>query len=89
VKTGHLTPRPARTRGEKSITWARFAYAEGVIGYRLCRRNLRGGIHYEQRAFPVEDHRDYIARELWHTRIRLREAVDARDLVHLGLEETA
>lgn len=88
MKAGHLTPRHMRTRGEKSITWARFVYRPGVFAYRLARRDLRGVTYYEQRAFGEDDHRDYIARMLWHTRIRLRATVDARDLVHLGLEET-
>lgn len=90
MKTGHLVPRPMRTRGEKSITWARTTppplVSDGIT-YRLARRDYEGVLHYEQRVFFRGHSRSHIASLLWEARVRLREAVDARNLVILGLVE--
>ena len=88
MKRTHLTPRACRTRGAKAITWARIIEPgrEGVI-YRLSRRDLNGRLLFEQRAFSGVEPREYIARTIWHARIRLRETVDSVDLVLLGLVE--
>ncbi len=90
MKAAHLAARPMRTRGEKSITWARVAppplVSDGIT-YRLARRDLDGAMHMEARTFLRMHSRGEIARSLWEARIRLRDAVDARDLVILGLVE--
>jgi len=77
-----------RTRGAKSITWARVtppALVSDGITYRLARRDLEGIAHYEVRTFFRTHSRDEIARAVWEARIRLRATVDDRDLVILKL----
>jgi hypothetical protein len=90
MKTTHLTPRGMRSRGEKSITWARTIPQKGVsdgITYHLARRDLHGKIVRASLTFFRAHTRSQIARSLWAARKGLRESVDARDLVILGLAE--
>jgi len=92
MKAGHLVPRGMRTRGEKSITWARVAPPANVsdgITYRLARRDLSGTAHMEVRTFFRQQTRGEIARSLLEARLRLRDVVDSRDLVFLGLVEAS
>lgn len=92
MKTGHLVPRPMRTRGEKSITWARSLppplVSDGIT-YKLAKRDYSGTIHMEMRTFLRMHTRSEIARSIWEARIRLRASVDDRNLVILGLVEDA
>jgi hypothetical protein len=90
MKTAHLTPRGMRSRGEKSITWARVVPPAPVsdgITYRLARRDLNGKIVSVSLTFFRAHTRNQIARSLWAARTGLRESVDARDMVILGLAE--
>lgn len=92
MKTTHLTPRAMRTRGEKSITWARSTPPPKVsdgITYRLARRDLDGKIVPMSITFFKAHSRAEIARSLWAARQCLRATVDERDLAILGLTEAA
>lgn len=86
----HLTPRSMRTRGEKSITWARVAPPPGIadgITYRLARRDLNNRLYFEVRTFFSGTPRGRIAESIWAARRRLRDTVDAQDMIILGLAE--
>lgn len=68
---------PKRTEG---FAWGRSI--DKVLGghaltYRLFRRDLKGALHIETRAFYLTDHRRHIALQLLIARRQLREKVDA------------
>jgi hypothetical protein len=92
MKTTHLTPRGMRSRGEKSITWARVVPPPGVsdgITYRMAKRDLDGKIVSVSLTFFRSHSREQIARSVQAMRKGLRETVEARDMRILGLEEIA
>lgn len=68
---------PKRTEG---FAWGRTI--DKVMGghaltYRLFRRDLKGALHIETRAFSLTDHRRHIALQLLIARRQLREKVEA------------
>ena len=90
MKAGHLTPRPMRTRGEKSITWARSTPPANVsdgITYKLAKRDLDGKIVQVTVTFFRSHTRDAIAASVRAARKGLLATVDDRDMVILGLAE--
>ncbi|WP_223495884.1 hypothetical protein [Stenotrophomonas indicatrix] len=68
---------PKRTEG---FAWGRAidkVMGGHVLIYRLFRRDLKGALHIETRAFSLTDHRRHIALQLLIARRQLREKVDA------------
>lgn len=92
MKHSHLTPRPMRTRGEKSITWARsipLASVSDGITYKMAKRDLDGKIVQVSLTFFRAHTRDAIASSVKAARKGLLSTVDDRDMVILGLTEAA
>ena len=92
MKTTHLTPRPMRNRGERSITWARTIPAPELsdgITYRLAKRDLDGKPTVVALTFFKAHLRGEIARSLWAARAGLRATVEDRDMRILDLVEAA
>lgn len=75
-----------RPTGRGSFSYARIVDHSGLVMFRLCRRDIRGALHFEQRAFALDvTDRRHIADWLCRTRHQLRDQVDEIDLSILGV----
>jgi len=80
----HTTSRrlPRKSCG---FSWGRLPMRDGIVIYRLFRRDCRGGLHMLAVQFIIGEDRRYLARRLLDARRQLRDHVDAIDLQAMGV----
>jgi hypothetical protein len=80
----HQTPRLCK-KGN-GFSWGR-STREGVVIWRLFRRDQRGVMHWHQLCYTTQVARCVIAIELNAARHKLRDTVDEVDLANMGVTQ--
>lgn len=81
----HHTPRqPKKTHG---FSWGRSISADGLVTWRLFRRDQRGAMHWIQLTPHASWPRHEIAENLQRARHALRDQVDVVDLALMGVTQ--
>lgn len=81
----HRQPRqPKKTRG---FSWGRSVSADGLVTWRLFRRDQRGALHMKLIVARTEWSRTAIALEINRARHSLRDQVDDLDLALMGVTQ--